>query len=189
MTAHVGPWTLTNFCAGEYGFPLSIVYAPESNPYVHDLMFELRSGLPVTLLSRDNSMRALINALSNGEVIGLGSDVRLDSGEMIPFFDAPMPSNTVPARLALRFDCELIAVRAERLPGGRFRISLTDPVVPGDPNAGAAEQAANMTQQLNRRFEQWIRETPGEWLCLARRWPKDVERAAEAAAQRQAARA
>ena len=45
-------------------------------------------------------MRALIAALSKGEAVGLGSDVRLDSGELIPFFGQPMPTNIVPARLA-----------------------------------------------------------------------------------------
>ena len=90
-----------------------------------------------------------------------------------------MSTNTVPARLALRFDCELVPTRAERLPGGRFRITLYPPVRPDDPNASAAAQARDMTTKLNALFEDWIRATPGEWLCLARRWPKDVERAAE----------
>ncbi len=185
VTAHIGPWTLTNFVAGRYGFPLTIVYAPESNPYVHDMMLRLRGALPVELLARDNSMRVLIGELSRGATVGLGSDVRLDSGEMIPFFGHDMPTNTVPARLALRYDCELVPARAERLPGGRYRITLYPPVCPDDPTAAAAAQASNMTAQLNVLFEQWIREAPGEWLCLARRWPKDVERAAElAAAQR-----
>ncbi len=186
VTAHIGPWTLTNFVAGQYGFPLSIVYAPESNPYVHDMMLRLRGALPVELLARDNSMRVLMSELSHGRTIGLGSDVRLDSGEMIPMFGHDMPTNTVPARLALRFECELVPVRAERLPDGRYRITLYAPVVPDDGIDGAVAQASNMTAKLNRQFEQWIRDAPGEWLCLARRWPKDVERAAEEAAERPA---
>ena len=116
VTAHIGPWTLTNFIAPQFGFPLSIVYAPESNPYVHDIMLRLRGELQVALLSRDNSMRTLMKALSDGGAIGLGSDVRFDGGEMIPFFGKAMPTNVVPARLALRFDCELIPTQAERLP-------------------------------------------------------------------------
>ncbi len=179
VTAHIGPWTLTNFVAGHFGFPLAIVYAAESNPQVHALLLRLRGELGVQLLSRDNSMRALIAELARGGKVGLGSDVRLDGGEMIPFFGHAMATNTVPARLALRFDCELVPVRAERLPSGRFRITLYPPVRPHDPNASAALQARDMTAQLNVLFEDWIRATPGEWLCLARRWPKDVERAAE----------
>ena len=186
VTAHIGPWTLTNFVAGHFGFPLSIVYAPESNPYVHDMMLRLRGELPVKLLARDNSMRVLIKALSGGATVGLGSDVRLDGGEMVPLFGHDMPSNTVPARLALRFECELIPTRAQRLPGGRYRITMYPPVRPEDADASAAEQAVNMTAQLNAHFEAWIRDTPGEWLCLARRWPKEVERAAEQAARQRA---
>lgn len=189
VTAHIGPWTLTNFLAGQYDFPLSIVYAAESNPYVQDMMLRLRGELPVRLLARDNSMRTLIKELSNGAAIGLGSDVRLDGGEMIPFFGHEMPTNTVPARLALRFACELIPARAQRLPGGRFRITAYPPVVADDPAASVAEQAADMTAKLNVLFEQWIREAPGEWLCLARRWPKETERAAEKAALERAASA
>jgi Kdo2-lipid IVA lauroyltransferase/acyltransferase len=172
VTAHVGPWTLTNFIAGEFGFPLTIVYAPESNPFVHDMMLALRSALPVKLISRDNSMRRLMGELAHGATIGLASDVRLDGGEMIPFFGHDMPTNTVPARLALRYGCELVPVRAERLPGQRFRVTVCAPVQPRNPSADAAAQARDMTTQLNALFEDWIRATPGEWMCLARRWPK-----------------
>lgn len=187
VTAHVSAYTLTNFIAANYDIPLTMLYLPESNPRVRDLILRLYRALPVELQSRDHSMRVLLAALSSGRAVGLASDVRLDVGEPLPFFGHPMPANTVPARLALRYDCELIATRAERLPGGRFRITMLPPVRPTDPSASDAEQARDMTRQLNAIFEAWIRETPGEWMCLARRWPKDVERAAEQALQQKPA--
>jgi KDO2-lipid IV(A) lauroyltransferase len=186
VTAHVGPWTLTNFLATQCGFRLTTVYAPESNPYVHDMMLRLRRELQIELLARDNSMRVLMKELAGGAAIGLGSDVRLDGGEMVPIFGHEMATNTVPARLALRFGCELLPARAERLPGGRFRITLYAPVRPDDPTAPPAVQAVNMAAKVNAHFEQWIREAPGEWLCLARRWPKEVERAAQQRARQRA---
>jgi KDO2-lipid IV(A) lauroyltransferase len=174
VTAHVGPWTLTNFVARQFGFPLTIVYAAESNPYVHDLMFRLRSALGVEMVARDNSMRTLMRELGAGRVVGLGSDVRLDSGELLPFFGHDMLSNTVPARLALRYGCELVPVRAERTAPGQFRITMCEPIAPPDAATPVADAAADMTRRLNTVFEEWIRETPEEWLCLARRWPKSV---------------
>ena len=174
VTAHVGPWTLTNFVARQYGFPLTIVYAPESNPYVHDLMYELREALGVALVQRDRSMRTLMHELSEGRSVGLGSDVRLDSGEMLPFFGHEMQSNTVPARLALRYRCELVPVRAERVEEGHYRITMCEPIEPGDASVPPNQAAREMTAKLNRVFEDWIREAPGEWVCLARRWPKAV---------------
>jgi len=181
VTAHVSAYTLTNFVAGNYGFPLTMLYLPESNPYVRDMILRLYRALPVDLQSRDNSMRTLLGALANGHTVGLACDVRLDVGESLPFFGHDMSANTVPARLALRYGCELVATRAERLPGGRYRITMLPPVRPADPTASEGEQARNMTQQLIGIFENWIRAAPGEWMCLARRWPKEVEQAAEQA--------
>src|SRR5262245_10234750 len=187
VTAHVSAYTLTNFVAGNYDFPLTMLYLPESNPQVRELILGLYGALPVTLRSRDNSMRALLTALSEGHTVGLACDVRMDAGEPLPFFGHDMLANTVPARLALRYNCELIATRAERLPGNRYRITMLPPVRPTDPAASDVEQARDMTRQLNKTFEEWIRATPGEWMCLARRWPKEVERAAEQALQRRPA--
>jgi Kdo2-lipid IVA lauroyltransferase/acyltransferase len=181
VSAHVSAYTLTNFVAGVYDFPLTTVYLPESNPYIRDLILRLYSALPVQMKPRDSSMRTLIGELAHGRTVGLASDVRLDSGEPLPFFGHDMAANTVPARLALRYRCELVPARAERLPGGRFRITIYAPIRPEDPSASEAEQARNMTVQLMRHYESWIRANPGEWMCLARRWSKDIERAAEQA--------
>jgi Kdo2-lipid IVA lauroyltransferase/acyltransferase len=181
VSAHVSAYTLTNFVAGAYNFPLTTVYLPESNPYVRDLILRLYSALPVAMKPRDSSMRSLIGELTHGRTVGLASDVRLDSGELLPFFGHDMAANTVPARLALRYRCELVPARAERLPGGRYRITLYAPVRPEDSSVSEAEQARNMTLQLNRHYEAWIRANPGEWMCLARRWSKDIERVAEQA--------
>ncbi len=87
-------------------------------------------------------------------------------------------TNTVPARLALKQDCELVPVRVERLGGARYRVTMGAPVRPRDATVPQAAQALDMSAQLNGLFEEWIRETPGEWMCLARRFPKELDKAA-----------
>ena len=183
VTGHVGPWTLTNLIAGHCGFPLTIVYAPESNPHVRDRILALRSELPVTLIERDGSMRALIRDLGKGRKIGLASDVRLDGGDLVPLLGHDMETNTVPARLALRQGCPLIPVTAHRLPGGRFRIVAEAPITPDDPDAPTEAQIAQMARGLSAVYERWIRERPEEWMCMARRWPKALELEAVARAE------
>jgi lauroyl/myristoyl acyltransferase len=32
-----------------------------------------------------------------------------------------------------------------------------------------------MMRDLNRLFEQWIRERPEQWLCIKRAWPRTLE--------------
>lgn len=177
VTAHVGAWQLTNFIAARYQFPLTSLYAPESNPLLADLTFSLRNALPCTWLSRDDSIKRLITELRSGRSVGLACDTRLDQGAELPYFGLPSMTNTVPARLALRQGCELIPVHVARLPGARYRITMEAPVVASNPQDSAAAQALDMSSQLNARFERWIRATPGEWMCLARRFPKDLDKA------------
>jgi Kdo2-lipid IVA lauroyltransferase/acyltransferase len=175
ITAHVGPWTFTNLIAAWGQFPLSMLYAPESNPGVRDEFLRLRSALPVTPIPRDNSMRGLLKALGKGEKVGLATDVRLDSGEPLPFFGHPMLTNTVPGRLALRAGCPLIPLRAQRLGPGRFRIHAEAPLDPGSEAQPLEDRVQHLAQQVLGTYERWIREAPGEWMAMARRWPKALE--------------
>lgn len=176
VTAHVGPWTLTNLIAAEYGFRMTIVYAPESNPRIRDRILRLREGMPVHLIERDGSMRTLLRELGNGHKIGLATDVRLDGGMLVPLCGHEMETNPVPARLALRSNCPLIPIRALRLPDGRFRIVAEAAVEPDDPDADRETRVEQMTRNLSGVYERWIREAPDQWMCMARRWPKALER-------------
>jgi Kdo2-lipid IVA lauroyltransferase/acyltransferase len=172
VTAHTQAWQFTNFLAAQFSLRVSIIYAPESNPYLRDFFFKLRNAFPVHLVSRDGGIRMLARELKNGHSIGLAVDTRLDGAEMIPFFGIEAPTNTTPARLALRNQCALIPVHVVRLPDYRYRICVDNPLIPNDLAASPSEQAIDMTRQLNRKFEQWIIEAPGQWICLKRRWPK-----------------
>ena len=35
-----------------------------------------------------------------------------------------------------------------------------------------------MTAVLMARFETWVRDMPAQWMCLARRFPKELDKAA-----------
>lgn len=114
--------------------------------------------------------------LDKNHCVALTLDTRLDEGEPIPFFGEDAWTNTVAARLALRYDCDLVPLLAERLPEGGYRVNVLPPIEARDAQADVAEQSRDMVTQVNQLFEQWIRERPGEWFCMKRRWPKDTEK-------------
>jgi KDO2-lipid IV(A) lauroyltransferase len=168
----VGPWQLTNLIAGHCGLTLSTVYAPESNPVMRNLLSELRDSFGAQMISSQAGVRPLLKELAADHCIGLAMDTRLDSGKLIPLFGKDAPTNTSAAGLALRTGAALIPIRAQRLPQGRFRVTVLDPLVCQNTEASAKEQALDLTTQINRCFENWIRENPEQWICLKRRWPK-----------------
>ncbi len=172
VTAHVGAWQLCNLIAPRYGLSLTTVYAPETNPFLDDRLLRLRKAFQCQLTPRDGSMRVLMRQLGASRTIGLAVDTRLDSGDLVPFFGVNAPTNSAPARLALRYDCALTPVRVQRLPGMRFRVTVCAPIQAADNTASVDAKALQMTGELNLLFESWIRATPTEWMCLKRRWPR-----------------
>jgi KDO2-lipid IV(A) lauroyltransferase len=174
VTAHIGAWQFTSFVAAKYNLSMTSVYAPENNPYLHTLVNGLRADLPCSFILKKGCMRGLMATLKQGNVVGFVPDLRLDGGELIPFFGVNAPSNTTAARLALHHGCNLIPIRAERLPDCHFRITVFPPIHPDDPNASIDIQARQMTQKQLALFETWIADTPDQWLCVGPRWGEDA---------------
>ncbi|MEQ8264442.1 hypothetical protein [Pseudohaliea sp.] len=172
VCAHVGAWQLTNLIARERDLRISTVYAPESNPAVHTLVQDLRRSFGVRLVPTDDGVRPLIKELKDGHSVGLATDTRLQTGELLPFFGREALTNTTAARLALRTGAALIPIHCERLGGARYRVEVLDPLTAEDAEAGLDDKALDLSRQMNAQFEAWIRETPGQWICLKRRWPK-----------------
>ena len=172
VSAHVGAWQLTNLLSQQYGLTISTIYAPESNAALRDQMLALRESFGVKLIGSDAGVRPLMKELAAGHSIGMAMDTRLDTGKLLPFFGRDALTNTTAARLALRMGAALMPIRAERLPHGRFRVTLYDPIEVEALDASLDDQATALTVQVNQHFEQWIRETPEQWICLKRRWPK-----------------
>ncbi|MCZ6819324.1 MAG: lysophospholipid acyltransferase family protein [Calditrichaeota bacterium] len=174
VTGHIGAWQITSFLTAQYKLRMTSIYAPEENPYLRDYFHRLRSNLPCHFISRDSCMRALTKELKQGHFVGLTSDTRLDGGVPVSFFGKSMLANTTAARLALLHNCDLFPIRAERLPGMRFRVTLCRAIRPKDEDAPMSEKARQMTEKLFGHFEAWIRDNPDQWMCYSRRWPQEA---------------
>jgi KDO2-lipid IV(A) lauroyltransferase len=74
------------------------------------------------------------------------------------------------AVLALRFDCDVLPARVERLGRARFRLTVFPPLtLPRSGNNHA--DVATLMAQVNKILEDWIRDRPEQWFWLHRRWP------------------
>lgn len=172
-TAHVGAWQLCNLIGRESGLTISVIYTEEPNPWLHRFFLNRRRAFGGPLVPSAGGARELLRELAAGRSVGAAFDTRIDQGEMVPFFGVPTPTSTLPAMLSQR-GYMLLPIRTVRLANCRYRIEVLAPVRPSDPEEPRAERILDLTQQLNVLFEGWIREHPGEWVCLKRRWPKPV---------------
>ncbi len=172
VTGHLGNWELSAAVAVDLGASLSVIHTDQDNPLVHGMIQRKRQALGCGFISKEAGLRPIMRLLENGVSVGLLPDVKIPSGELVPFFGKDAYTTINPAKLALKFGCDLIPVQVERLQGARFRMTFHEPIRPDDPEADRNTQALQMTRKVNECFESWIRNRPVDWWCPKNRWPK-----------------
>jgi KDO2-lipid IV(A) lauroyltransferase len=177
--AHLANWELSVVSRLRFQMPrLVVVHNEQPNRWVRRQLQRYRERLGAAdFVPKSAGLRPLLRLLDEGVSVGLLPDQKFANGEWVPFFGLDALTAATPARLALRKGCPLIPLRCERVGTARYRVVLAEPVEPDDANASDQEKAWQMTRNLNRRFEEWIRRHPGDWWCPKRRWPKHPQAA------------
>ncbi|TDH61500.1 lauroyl acyltransferase [Dankookia rubra] len=176
VSGHIGNWEVLPPALERLGIRMGSVYRAADNPQVDALVNRLRAravrGAPLPLFPKGaQGARAALKFLSQGGVLGLLADQKLNDGIAVPLLGVPAMTAAAPAQLALRFRCPVIPGRIQRLGPCRFRLVVDPPLaLPLDTDRQAAIQV--LTGAINDRLSAWIRERPEEWLWLHRRWPK-----------------
>ncbi len=171
--AHLANWEIMGIGLARAGVPIMALYAPLQNEIIGRLMAQARTQLGCVMLPRDASLRPLLKHVADGGSLGLLVDVKVGEGLEVPFFDLPMCVSPTPARLAARYDCDLIPIVTERLGDARYRFTVRPPL-PAPPPGTDEEQLLWRTRAMIETVEALIRSQPDEWLATNRRWPKSV---------------
>jgi len=172
VAPHLSNWEVVCSAMAKMGIPNASLYSPPTNPFLDRMLADSRRALNCELLPRDNSARSLMRALRSGRTAGMVMDRRVDDGRPVRFFGRDKMSTLMPAKLALKFDCDLVPAHVERLEDARYRVTFHPPVKAADPEADENARALDMTQQLHTLFEEWIRAKPEDWFCSKRLWAK-----------------
>ncbi len=170
FAAHLANWELPAIAAAKHGLPSAVLYRTPNNAAVARDIIGLRKSLMGRLIPANVAAPVrMMEALDQGLHVGMLIDQRFSRGPQVPFLGRLSYSNPLLARMARRFDCPVHGARAIRLPGGRFRLELTEAIqLPRNAQGGIDVDAA--TAHLNRIVEGWVREYPGQWLWMHRRW-------------------
>jgi KDO2-lipid IV(A) lauroyltransferase len=173
VTAHQSNWEVACSALAKLHIPNASLYSPPTNPLLDRMLLDSRRALNCELLPAENSARLLMRALKQGRTAAMVMDRRVDEGKAIEFFGHDKLSTIMPAKLALKFNCDLVPVQVERLQDAHYRVTFHAPIHPRDTSADDTEQAIDMIQQVHHQFENWIRQQPKDWFCSKRLWPKD----------------
>ena len=171
FSAHIANWELASISVSQRGLPLDRIYREANNRLTEWLYKWGRVSVEGALIPKGPAgARVLLKSLKDGKHLGMMVDQKMNDGIPVPFFGRDVMTAPALAELALRYDCPVVPIRVERLKGARFRLMILAPldlIRTGDRHA---DVAANMAK-INALVEQWIRDTPEQWLWLHNRWP------------------
>ena len=168
--AHLGNWELPAVIAHAFGQRAAILYRTPNNPFIAADIVAMREPIMGMLIPAGIAAPIrMAEALDSGINLGMLVDQRFGRGPRVPFFGHPVAANPFIARLARRFEAPVHGIRAIRLPNNRFSLELTEALdLPRDAKGKIDTDAA--TAMINQVIEGWVREHPGQWLWMHRRW-------------------
>jgi KDO2-lipid IV(A) lauroyltransferase len=170
FTAHLSNWELLAVCAAHYRLPIAVFFRRPNNPYINALIGKIRGASMGALIPTDfEGALTAARHLEEGKIVGLLADQHFTRGPAIPFFGRPARTAPTLARLALNYDCAVHGAFVQRLPGGRFKLTVT-PAIPIPQTGTRDERIAALLTQVNQTIEGWVRANPAQWLWLHRRW-------------------
>jgi len=172
LTAHFGGWEVSAFAHSLHGHWLHVVMRPMDNPYLDRMIQGYRTMHGNRTVAKDDFVRGLLAAMRAGEVVGILMDTNMTppQGVFVDFFGIPACTASGLARIALRTDAAVVpgfTIWDEAMGKYRLRFDPTLELVrTGDLEA---DIVAN-TQNFTRVIEKYVREYPGQWLWVHRRW-------------------
>ncbi len=164
--AHLANWeVMAPSVYHQIGLKPGLVYRAPNNPVSDKLLDYARSlrGVLKTLPKSKSGTRQLVQALKDGESIGILIDQKYNEGVPVPFFGRPAMTSPAFVQLARKYQATLIPFACVRKPGCHFEITFEAPLNTDDEDMVVMRRA-------HERLESWIEAHPGEWMWLHRRW-------------------
>lgn len=171
VAGHFGNYDVIRAVLAARGLPIGGLFNPMRNPYF-DAHYRSRIGqISQPMFARGRrGLAEMVQFLRGGGMVGMLIDVHMPKGKDLMFFGHVARTALSAAEMALKYNLLLVPVNAIRQPDGlTFRIVFDDPIAPSDP--------VTMTQALNDRLEDIVRQHPEQWFWIHRRWRWPEDRA------------
>ncbi len=175
FTAHTGNWEILPVGSAAYGVNITALFRPPNNRFIAERVLAARTTNSGQLVpSKAGAAWALAKVMDHGGKVGLLVDQYHNrKGVRINFFNRETRANPLLGKLARQYNCPVFPARCIRLPKGRFRLEIQNPIdIPRKSN-GDIDTIA-LTQKVNEVVEEWVREYPEQWLWLHKRWRDPV---------------
>lgn len=172
-TGHLGAWELTSFGFSFLGHPFTFLTRRIDNPRIEEMVDRSRTRFGNRSLDKLAAARPMLKILRSGETpLGLLLDLNTldDEAIFVDFFGVPAATSFLVSKMAVRTNAPLLPVFApwneEKKKFELIVSPLVEPEITGDEEA----DVRSLTTRLSLIVENQIRQHPGQWLWIHKRW-------------------
>lgn len=176
-TAHMGSFEIGTAALMEREKRIHVLYRRDALDLFEQIRSTLRRKIGVTEVPIDDGWTVwmrLRDALADDDVVLIQADRVMpgQKGQAVGFFDGHILMPTGPVRLAMVSGSPIVPVFSIRVPGGKIRLFIEDPIFVGDmPGGVPADQAM---EKLAAVLEKYVRKFPDQWLETRPAWIEDA---------------
>ncbi len=174
ISGHFANWEIMAAVIVASGLDCRITYRAANNPYVDQRIIQGRARYGVKLFAPKGGLgsRDLLKTLQDGQSVAFLNDQKFNGGTAAPFFGRTVHTAGAPTRVAIRFGAVMQPMSVARLPGARFRVTIHEPLELTNTGDRDKDVEAGV-RQINAFVEDRVRERPGEWFWVHKRWPQE----------------
>src|SRR5690606_31209113 len=174
LTAHLGVWELSAAAHALYGHPMSLMVRPLDNPYLDRFVDERRSLFGNRTIRKQDSAREVLSVLRNNGAVGILADQNAagSDGLFVDVFGRKASATRGVAQIAARTGAAVVPGFAVWNDAARRYVLKFYPAVELVESADREADLLENTQRCQAAIERAIRESPGQWLWIHRRWKR-----------------
>ena len=172
MTSHMDNWELAAMRFSSEGFPLHVLYTPQSNKDEDNFINKIRTENEGMILipAEGAGLRDIFKALRAGEILVVMQDLdaRRD-GIIVNFLGLPASTHDGAVKLFQKFKCPIIPVHYTRDKKNPAHHTIIFTEILSD-RPGFGEDLKKSLEICNSIIEEWIKENPEQWFWILDRW-------------------
>ncbi len=173
FTGHLGAWEITSFGISLLGYPFTFLVRRLDNPKIEQLVDGVRRKFGNKTIDKLSAARSMLKLLRSGEhALGLLPDLNTldDEAIFVDFFGVPAATTFVIAKLAMRTNTPLVPFFAPWSEEKGKYLLIAEPPIPAECTGDEEADVRRLTIEITRHVENQIRQFPGQWLWIHKRW-------------------
>ena len=160
---------LISFAVNSICLEISLLFIGTIDSFCFNLSNSITRGSNFFKGIVDNIKTNGATKIKNGYSIALMVDQRVGEGPRIPFFSLPAQTTTIPAQLALKFNCKMVPISLKRNDDINFEMTVHEPYRI-EKSGNNDQDTLDITLKINKILEKMIIKNPTQWLWSHNRW-------------------